>query len=236
MTALADERIGEIARVAHAAITEFQAQHGDPDPSLPGDLGDAEAHAVTLAGIRAIIGGATPEQLHETWVRTREAQGWKFGPRKDSRLKTHPCMVPYGKLPEHQRVKDAVFAAIVLEMTGGTAPGLPVSPDLACGLCGNGGLFAVGGVIGGTVPLPEVADVWAELAKVQRAAQTLGMVVERQARDLYAMWIDVSRGDLEAVKERVLNSIPDCDDNEPDQQWNGTETGDEWFDRTREES
>jgi hypothetical protein len=73
-----------------------------------------------------------------------------------------------------------------------------------------------------------------ELAKLQQACQTLGMVVERQARDLYAMWVDVSRGDLEAVRERVLNAIPDVDDNEPGEQWNGTETGDEWFDRTRE--
>lgn len=81
---------------------------------------------------------------------------------------------------------------------------------------------------------PELADVQAELAKVQRGAQTLGMVVTRQARDLYAMWIDVSRGDLEAVKERVLSAIPDCDDNEPGEQWDGTETGREWFERTRE--
>lgn len=82
------------------------------------------------------------------------------------------------------------------------------------------------------MPVSEPHDVWDELAKVQRGAQTLGMVVERLARDLYAMWIDVSRGDLAAVRERVLNSIPDCDDNEPADQWNGTETGSEWFERT----
>jgi hypothetical protein len=81
---------------------------------------------------------------------------------------------------------------------------------------------------------PGLAAVTAELAKVQRGAQTLGMVVERLSRDLYAMWIDVSRGDLEAVRERVLNAIPDCDDNEPQDQWNGTETGSEWLRRTRE--
>jgi hypothetical protein len=107
----------EIARVARAANAELQALHGDPAPSLPGDPGDAEAHAVTVAGIRAILGGATPGQVHETWMRAREAQGWTRGPRKDSRLKTHPALVPYGKLPECQRVKDRVFAAIVLAMS-----------------------------------------------------------------------------------------------------------------------
>jgi RyR domain len=108
----------EIAAVAWAANAELQAQHGDPAPSLPGDLEDAEAHAVTVVGIRAILEGATPEQLHETWMRAREAQGWTLGPAKDSRLKTHPAMVPYADLPEHQRVKDRVFIAIVLAMAG----------------------------------------------------------------------------------------------------------------------
>ena len=79
------------------------------------------------------------------------------------------------------------------------------------------------------------AAVTAERDKLQQACQTLGMVVERQARDLYAMWIDVSRGDMAAVRERVLNTIPDVDDNEPDEQWNGTETGSEWFWRTAPE-
>lgn len=81
----------------------------------------------------------------------------------------------------------------------------------------------------------QLAAVTAERDKLQRACQTLGHVVELQARDLYAMWIDVSRGDLKAVRERVLNSIPDVDDHEPDEQWNGTETGGEWFWRTRQE-
>jgi hypothetical protein len=80
----------------------------------------------------------------------------------------------------------------------------------------------------------QLAAVTAERDKIQRACQTLGRVVVHQARDLYAMWIDVSRGDMDAVRERVLNVLPDVDDNEPDEQWNGTETGGEWFWRTKE--
>jgi hypothetical protein len=108
----------EIASVAWAANAELQAMHGDPAPSLPGDIEDAEAHAVTLAGIRAILAGASPGQLHETWMRSREAQGWTLGPTKDSGRKTHPALVAYADLPEHQRVKDRVFIAIVLAMAG----------------------------------------------------------------------------------------------------------------------
>jgi hypothetical protein len=79
-----------------------------------------------------------------------------------------------------------------------------------------------------------LAEVIAERDKLQQACQTLGTVVERLARDRYASWIDASRGDMDAVRQGVLNSMPDVDDNEPDEQWNGTETGSEWFWRTRD--
>jgi hypothetical protein len=129
MTAYTDR---EIAAVAWAANAELQALHGDPCPSLPGDAQDAEAHAVTVAGIRAILDGATPQQVHETWVRAREMQGWTHGPAKDSRLKTHPCLLPYRDLPEHQRVKDRVLRGIVLAMAGrddAQEPGAAHDPD-----------------------------------------------------------------------------------------------------------
>jgi hypothetical protein len=93
-----------------------------------------------------------------------------------------------------------------------------------------------GEFLGDALASGKLAAAQAELDKVQRGAATLGMVVVRQARDLYAMHIDVTRGDLEAVRQRVLNAIPDVDDNEPAEQWNGTETGSEWLERTRDGS
>jgi len=124
MTCLDEGKLREIAAVAWAANAELQALHADPSPSLPGDREDEEAHAVTVAGIRAILDGATAEQVHETWMRARQAQGWTRGPVKDSRLRTHPALVPYADLPEHQKVKDRVLAAIVRAMAGQDAPEL----------------------------------------------------------------------------------------------------------------
>jgi hypothetical protein len=117
-----DEQVKDIAAVAWAADAELDAQQSDPFPSLPGDAGDADAHGVTLARVRAILEGATPEELHEAWRRRKEAQGWKYGPRPDSREKAHPALVPYADLPGHQRVRDRVLAAIVREMAGQDAP------------------------------------------------------------------------------------------------------------------
>jgi hypothetical protein len=54
-----------------------------------------------------------PEDSHKSWIMEKEESGWKYGEVKDENLKTHPCMVPYAKLPLEQRLKDALFIAIV---------------------------------------------------------------------------------------------------------------------------
>ncbi|MFD0468599.1 RyR domain-containing protein [Nonomuraea thailandensis] len=51
--------------------------------------------------------------MHEAWCEHKRAEGWTYGPDKDPDAKTHPCLVPYDQLPVEQRVKDAVFHAIV---------------------------------------------------------------------------------------------------------------------------
>jgi hypothetical protein len=108
----------QIARVVHAANAELQKVDGDPAPSLPWDTETDEIRESAAAGVRAALAGATPEQLHEEWCRVKTAQGWTYGTEKDARLKTHPCLVYYEKLPENQRAKDDVFTAIVRAMTG----------------------------------------------------------------------------------------------------------------------
>ena len=56
---------------------------------------------------------ATPEDSHANWLKEKEAKGWVYGEVKDPEKKTHPCMVPYQKLPHEQRLKDSLFMAVV---------------------------------------------------------------------------------------------------------------------------
>lgn len=70
--------------------------------------------------------------------------------------------------------------------------------------------------------------------RLQGACVTLGRTVEHQARMIYAAGIDVALSDFRAAAQWVLNATPDVDDNDPDDQWNGTETGAQWFERTRD--
>lgn len=46
------------------------------------------------------------ENVHEVWAQTRVEQGWTYGPERNDALKHHPCLVPYGDLPEEEKVYD----------------------------------------------------------------------------------------------------------------------------------
>ena len=69
--------------------------------------------------------------------------------------------------------------------------------------------------------------------RAEDACQMLGRVVTGHARAMEAARIELAQGDARKAMEWILNSLPDVDDNPPEDQWNGTETAQEWFDRTR---
>ncbi|WP_300613928.1 RyR domain-containing protein [Trebonia sp.] len=107
----------EIARVIHAANAELQRIQGDPAPSLPWDSETGEIRQGAIDNVAYARDGVTTATLHEAWLRDKAAHGWTYGPEKDSRAKTHPCMVPYGELPAEQRDKSRLFVAIVRALT-----------------------------------------------------------------------------------------------------------------------
>ena len=57
---------------------------------------------------------------HDVWAQKRLADGWRLGPERNDRAKTHPCLVPYPSLPESEKdydralVEEAIKAAIAL--------------------------------------------------------------------------------------------------------------------------
>lgn len=46
------------------------------------------------------------KNIHETWAKQRELQGWSFGPVYDITDKKHPCIIPYDDLPESEKDVD----------------------------------------------------------------------------------------------------------------------------------
>ena len=49
------------------------------------------------------------EAAHDSWWREYERMGWRYGPKRDQKEKTHPDMVSFDDLPKSERDKDEIF-------------------------------------------------------------------------------------------------------------------------------
>ena len=43
---------------------------------------------------------------HEVWAQQRMAEGWTYGEKRNDERKEHPCLIPYGDLPENEKEYD----------------------------------------------------------------------------------------------------------------------------------
>lgn len=46
------------------------------------------------------------ENTHEVWADTRIKDGWRFGAKRNDEEKLHPCLIPYGELPDSEKEYD----------------------------------------------------------------------------------------------------------------------------------
>ncbi len=107
------EQIEHVAQVCHAANQVLRAANGEA-PSEPWDQYPENLKASTRKGVQAFCENPfkTSEESHQGWMDYKLAEGWVYGPVQDNEKKIHPCLVPYGQLPEKQQRKDALFMAI----------------------------------------------------------------------------------------------------------------------------
>lgn len=104
----------QIARVCHNVNRAACAAYGDNSQVAWEDAPDWQKDSAIL-GVHFTIDNpdAPPAASHESWLRQKEADGWKYGAVKDAEKKEHPCFVPYDQLPVEQRLKDYLFQAVV---------------------------------------------------------------------------------------------------------------------------
>jgi len=55
------------------------------------------------------------ENTHEVWAAQRLSTGWTYGATRNDANKTHPCLVPYGQLPESEKEYDRLTVAQTLK-------------------------------------------------------------------------------------------------------------------------
>lgn len=56
------------------------------------------------------------ENVHDIWAQSRMEQGWTYGPERNDELKHHPCLIPYGELPEVEKDYDRNTAVETLKL------------------------------------------------------------------------------------------------------------------------
>ena len=54
--------------------------------------------------------------VHEVWAEKRMAEGWRFNEKMSDVKKTHPSLIPYGKLPESEKEYDRKTALETLKL------------------------------------------------------------------------------------------------------------------------
>jgi hypothetical protein len=106
------DRIELLAQAAHDVNAAYCHALGDTS-QVPWTSAPDWQKESAIKGVEGALNGNTPEQSHASWMAEKVATGWTYGEVKDAEKKTHPCMVPYDKLPPDQRAKDAIFVAVV---------------------------------------------------------------------------------------------------------------------------
>lgn len=116
---LTHEQIARVAHEANRALRSILAEPGD-NPAWE-DAPETTRQSTTL-GVKGALAGNTPEQSHQGWLDFKAAHGWTYGPVKDEAKREHPCFLPYDQLPPEQRVKDALYLAIVRALGAAQVP------------------------------------------------------------------------------------------------------------------
>jgi hypothetical protein len=104
----------QIAKVCHEANRAYCLGLGD-DTQKPWEESPEWQRNSAIKGVRFHIKNpeASQSASHDEWLKLKQSEGWKYGKIKDVEKKTHPCFVPYDKLPKKQQKKDALFSAII---------------------------------------------------------------------------------------------------------------------------
>lgn len=104
----------QIAQIVHEANRAYCQAIGEAPYPAWSDA-PPEVRDPIIAGVEFRLNnpGVSAADQHQEWLRSKEEDGWTYGPVKDLEKKTHPCMVRYADLPVEQQVKDSLFGSIV---------------------------------------------------------------------------------------------------------------------------
>jgi hypothetical protein len=114
----------EISRVCHEVNRAYCQAIGDNSQPAWEDAQKWQRDSAML-GVK--LHTNNPEESaaasHESWMDQKVAEGWGYGPEKNTELKQHPCIVHFDELPVEQQAKDFIFRGVVHALVGYEATG-----------------------------------------------------------------------------------------------------------------
>jgi hypothetical protein len=107
-------KIEQVAQVAHEINKAYCHATGDnSQPTWEQAPEWQKSSAITGVQFHLDNPNAGPDASHNSWLKQKEEEGWKYGPVKNPETKEHPCYVPYEQLPTEQKAKDYLFKQVV---------------------------------------------------------------------------------------------------------------------------
>lgn len=106
--------VREIAIACHNINRAFCKALGDDSQTKWSSAPDWQKESA-IEGVKFNIENpdAPASASHDSWLKQKEDDGWKYGAIKDAELKEHPCFVSYEELPLEQQAKDHLFKQTV---------------------------------------------------------------------------------------------------------------------------
>lgn len=109
-----ENKIEYIAKICHEANRVWCQAGGDYTQKHWEDAEQWQRDsAINGVKFRINNSNAGVDSQHNAWMEDKMRNGWTFGEIKNDEKKTHPCIVPFEKLPKFQQKKDSLFCAIV---------------------------------------------------------------------------------------------------------------------------
>jgi hypothetical protein len=104
----------DIAQVAHELNKAYCESIGDHSQPTWDDAPEWQRSSA-INGVQFHLDNpaASPSASHDSWLKQKQEEGWKYGEVKNPEKREHPCFVPYEQLPVAQKAKDFIFRQTV---------------------------------------------------------------------------------------------------------------------------
>ena len=104
----------KIAKVAHEINRAYCQAIGDnSQPTWENAPEWQKSSAINGVDFHIKNPNAGPDASHNSWLKQKKEEGWKYGPVKNPDTKEPPCFVPYQELPTEQQAKDYLFRQVI---------------------------------------------------------------------------------------------------------------------------